>query len=73
MVKLHDGDASFANTFTLQAKGIVARFKPPKGKKFVVLLLGATDKEAIEFNAEKALNKLGFYRIEGNADEKEKN
>lgn len=68
MVELHDGDASFANTFTLQGKGIAARFKPPKGKKFVVLLLGVTDKEAVEFNAEKALNKLGFYRTEGNAD-----
>lgn len=53
MVELHDGDASFANTFTLQGQGIAARFKPPKGKKFVVLLLGVTDKEAVEFNAEK--------------------
>ncbi|AYD44789.1 hypothetical protein [Yersinia rochesterensis] len=68
MLKLHDGDASFADTFTFQGQGGAARFKPPKGKKFVVLLLGVTDKEAIEFNAEKALNKLGFYRIEGNAD-----
>ena len=43
-----------------------AGFKPTKGKKFVVLLLGEVDKTAIDYDLEAALNRLGFYRKEDN-------
>mgnify|MGYP004548041311 FL=1 len=72
MISLHDGDASFASSFTKVAYSedgkqcFSAGFKPTKGKKFVVLLLGEVDKTAIDYDLEAALNRLGFYRKEDN-------
>lgn len=65
--QLHNGDATFCTTFNKKAFGengseFTFGFKPPRGKKFVVLLLGTAPKNATEFDAEKALNDLGFYR-----------
>ena len=48
------------------ANSASAGFKPTKGKKFVVLLLGEVDKTAIDYDLEAALNRLGFYRKEDN-------
>ncbi|HCZ8844392.1 Uncharacterised protein [Enterobacter hormaechei] len=72
MISLHDGDASFASSFTKVVYSedgkqcFSAGFKPTKGKKFVVLLLGEVDKTAIDYDLEAALNRLGFYRKEDN-------
>ncbi|HGP0312935.1 TPA: hypothetical protein ACLE2D_003711 [Citrobacter freundii] len=69
MISLHNGDATFATTFTKiifseDGNKLSAAFKPPKGKKFVVLLVGVADKNAQDFELERALNRLGFYRRE---------
>jgi hypothetical protein len=36
-------------------------FKAPKGKRFVFLLLGTADKDAANFDADAALNDLGWH------------
>jgi hypothetical protein len=36
-------------------------FKAPKGKRFVFLLLGVADKDATNFDADAALNALGWH------------
>ncbi|HBR1446039.1 TPA: hypothetical protein L9L55_005061 [Klebsiella quasipneumoniae subsp. quasipneumoniae] len=69
MFSLHPGDATFATSFTRiiyseDGDKFSAAFKPPKGKKFVVLLVGVADKNAQYFELEQALNRLGFYRRE---------
>lgn len=62
MIELNDGDASFSSTFELKTPVIAAKFKPRRGKKFVVLLLGEVDKNEETADIEAMLNKLGFVR-----------
>lgn len=69
MTELHAGDVTFCQTFnkigyTESNDQVSAVFRPQKGKKFAVLLLGSVDKAATDFDAEAALNRLGFYRKE---------
>jgi hypothetical protein len=64
---LHPGDATFAKSFTKISRGdngaqLSAGFKPPKGREFVVLLLGDVEKGQPWVDVEKMLNELGFYR-----------
>ena len=64
---LHPGDATFATSFTKISRGdcgaqFSAAFKPPKGREFVVLLLGDVEKGQSWVDVEKMLNDLGFYR-----------
>lgn len=64
---LHPGDATFAKSFTKISRGdcgaqFSAAFKPPKGREFVVLLLGDVEKGQSWVDVEKMLNDLGFYR-----------
>ncbi|MNZ70245.1 hypothetical protein D3C78_885770 [compost metagenome] len=76
-VYLNDGDATFVSSFTKLGWGkdtsqeFSFRFKPSRGKKFVVMLLGETDKGATDFDLEAALNRLGFYRKEESEQEGE--
>lgn len=69
-VQLFDGDATFVNSFTKIGWGqetgqkFTFGFKPERGKKFVVMLLGEVDKDATDYDLEAALNRLGFYRRE---------
>lgn len=64
--QLLNGDATFCTTFNKKVFGdngseLTFGFKPPRGRKFVVLLLGTAPKNATEFDIERALNELGFY------------
>ena len=64
---LHPGDATFAKSFTKISRGdngeqLSAGFKPPKGREFVVLLLGDVENGQSWVDVEKMLNDLGFYR-----------
>lgn len=64
---LRPGDATFAKSFTKISRGgngeqLSAGFKPPKGREFVVLLLGDVEKGQPWVDVEKMLNDLGFYR-----------
>jgi len=67
-VYLNDGDASFVSTFNKtcwgeeSAQQFTFSFKPPKGEKFVVMLLGTAPKNATDYDLEAALNRLGFVR-----------
>ena len=67
-IELFDGDAMFTKSFTKTGIGestgsvFTFGFKPSKGKKFVVMLLGEADSKAEECDCEAMLNKLGFYR-----------
>ncbi|EPP8607624.1 hypothetical protein, partial [Pseudomonas aeruginosa] len=67
---LNDGDATFVGSFTKvcwdrdNGQRYSFGFKPNRGKKFVVMLLGEADKTADDFDLEAALNRLGFYRRE---------
>lgn len=69
-VQLYDGDATFVSSFTKIAWGeesgqkFTFGFRPARGKKFVVMLLGEADKDATDYGLEAALNRLGFYRKE---------
>ncbi|GEM_PF-1292048 len=67
-MELHDGDCTFQKSFnkvvfTVNGK-ITGGFKSPKGKQFVVVLIGTADKNADDFDTEAALNQLGFFRKE---------
>lgn len=70
-VYLNDGDASFVGSFEKVCWGEQTGqrfrfgFKPPRGEKFVVMLLGSAKKEAEDFDCEGALNRLGFFRSTG--------
>lgn len=72
MMELFNGDCTFQSrfnkvAFTVSGK-VTGGFKPPKGQQFVVLLLGTTDIKADDFDAEIALNRLGFFRKEPTND-----
>lgn len=67
MIDLLDGDASFASKFELKIPGLSATFKPHKGKKFVVLMLGEVDAKADTADIEAMLGKLGFVRKSADA------
>lgn len=59
------GDATPASTFTkvgfLEDGGrVTAKYKPTKGKKFVVLLLGECDTNATECDIDGMLDALGY-------------
>ncbi len=63
---LHIGDGTFASSFTKVSRGengdqFNASFKAPKGREFVVLLIGDVEKGTISVDVEKMLNDLGFY------------
>ncbi|EPZ0818880.1 TPA: hypothetical protein ACKPJS_006247 [Pseudomonas aeruginosa] len=70
---LNDGDATFVGSFTKICWGeetgqkFTFGFKPERGKKFVVMLLGEADKDATDYDLEAALNRLGFFRQEPQA------
>lgn len=64
---LGPGDASFASNFKKVTRSdcgasYEAGFKPPKGREFVVLLLGDAPKGSAWVDVEKMLNDLGFFR-----------
>lgn len=64
---LHAGDATFAKSFSKISRGdngeqITAGFNAPKGREFVVMLLGDVEKGQSWVDIEKMLNELGFYR-----------
>jgi len=67
-IELNDGDAMFTRSFTKTGVGestgsvYTYGFKPNKGKKFVVMLIGEVDSKADDCDCEAMLNKLGFYR-----------
>lgn len=66
-VYLNDGDATFVKSFNKICFGesgerFTFGFRPSNGKQFVVLLLGETDKDAVDCDIEGMLNRLGFYR-----------
>jgi len=67
-VELHDGDAMFTKSFTKTGVGestgsvFTFGFKPNKGKKFVVMLLGEVDGKSNDCDCEAMLNALGFFR-----------
>lgn len=69
-IQLDDGDATFVGSFTKigwhrdTGEKVQVGFRPSRGKKFVVMLLGEADKNADDFDLEGALNRLGFYRRE---------
>ncbi|RUG42118.1 hypothetical protein [Pseudomonas aeruginosa] len=68
-MQLNDGDAAFVGSFnktcmTESGRTLTFGFKAPPGKKFVVLLIGETDKGSDDFDCEAALNRLGFFRRE---------
>lgn len=63
------GDASFTKSFTKVGFGESGNkysfgFKAPRGKQFVVLLVGEADLKATDCDVEKMLNDLGFFRRE---------
>lgn len=65
MMPLNEGDATFTSSFTKlgwdEAGNLYqAGFKPPKGEKFVVMLLGTAPKDATDYDLEAALARLGF-------------
>lgn len=67
--ELYAGDATFAKSFSKVSRGdngeqLTASFSAPKGREFVVLLLGDVDKGQSWVDVEKMLNDLGFYRKE---------
>lgn len=67
MMPLNDGDATFTGSFTRlgwdeAGNQYEAGFKPPKGTKFVVMLLGTAPKDATDYDLEAALARLGFVR-----------
>lgn len=66
-IYLNYGDATFSSSFAKIMRSdegyeLKASFKPERGKEFVVLLLGETDKGTPYVDVEEMLNKLGFYR-----------
>lgn len=67
MMELNIGDVTFMSrfdkvAFTEANEPHTFGFRPHRGKKFVVLLLGEVDKKAIDAPAEAMLNELGFFR-----------
>jgi len=75
MMPLNDGDATFTSSFAKlgwdeAGNQYEAGFKPPKGTKFVVMLLGTAPKDATDYDLEAALARLGFVRqeVEDTAD-----
>lgn len=66
-MELHNGDVTFQKKFTKVAftdsSVIEGDFLPPKGQKFVTLLLGTASKDANDYDVEAALNRLGFVRV----------
>lgn len=71
---LHPGDATFSGSFKKISRGdngqqMTAAFNPPKGREFVVLLLGDVEKGQSWVDVEKMLNDLGFYRRTGQQQE----
>lgn len=67
-IELDEGDVSLQKTFTLEGKtpeGVVtAMFKPPKGERFVVMLLGSipNGQELTREGVERMLDDIGFKR-----------
>lgn len=63
-MEIQIGDTLLTTTLKVRDQpknyNIEASFKAPKGKAFVVLLLGVAD-ETSEFSPEKALNDLGWF------------
>ena len=55
------GDAIFSTTMRDERAFGWRSFKAPKGQRFVLLLLGTVDKEASNFDADAALNRLGWH------------
>lgn len=69
-VTLNDGDATFVGSFNKICFGeescnqYTFGFRPPRGERFVVMLLGSVPKDCKDFDCEAALNRLGFVREE---------
>ena len=66
---LNDGDATFVTKFDKicwcdeTGTRFTFGFKPPRGERFVVMLLGTAPTDADDFDCEAALNRLGFFRM----------
>jgi len=71
-MELHIGDFTFQGKFDKIVfagnQRITGTFKPPKGRKFVVLLLGDVDASDDDFDAITALDALGFVQKESSHD-----
>lgn len=67
-MNLANGDCTFQAKFDkVEFSGnqrITGTFTPPPGQKFVVLLLGTTDRGSIDFDVDGALRGLGYVRKE---------
>ena len=64
-MELHDGDLTFTKSFTRigflpQGGRVAERFSAPKGREFVVLLLGTIPSGSTEVDAIAMLEQLGF-------------
>jgi hypothetical protein len=71
--ELYDGDVTFQTSFNkvgflAEAGTVTQGFRPPKGKKFVVLLLGTVEKDARDCDPVEMLNSLGFIPVKGVGD-----
>lgn len=55
------GDAIFTGYMKDERAFGWRSFKAPKGKRFVLLLLGTVEKDATNFDADAALNALGWH------------
>lgn len=71
---LYDGDVTFQSSFNKvgfvgDTSIVTSGFKPPKGQKFVVLLLGTVDKGARDCDPVAMLNALGFVSAQTPKDQ----
>jgi hypothetical protein len=69
----HIGDAAFAKLFRKTQRNsdglqISANFAPPKGKEFVVLLIGEVDAGTVYADPDVMLNALGYFKKPNGAD-----
>lgn len=69
-IELHDGDVTFQSSFNrVSDSGVITvGFNPPRGRKFVVLLLGTVGKGARDCDPVAMLDALGFVPKEHSDD-----
>lgn len=67
------GDATFAKSFNKISRGedgaqVSANFSAPKGREFVVLLIGEVEKGSPDADLNAMLNELGYFYKEPEND-----
>lgn len=71
-IELHDGDVTFQSSFKrigfTESGAVSAGFAAPRGRQFVVLLLGTVEKGARECDPVAMLDVLGFVPKERSDD-----